>query len=1525
MRKRTVAAATAGALVVLAMLIAGTALFVTQTDWGRKKVGGYVIGLIKQAAHGYVTVDRVDGNLLNGATIVGLTITDSAHAPFVKADTVVATYGIGDLINKRIYLDNVRIVHPVIVLDRMPGGKWNYDRIFPRDTTQPPGPPGFLSWITLRNVTMVDGEVTAHSPWTPSDTLKGTKRDSVIRFTLSPLARLNVQRVAGGFQKTSQFRNIYGTFPLMRLEDPNDRRQIIDVSSLRMTAEPLRPPSVRVTDVKGRFILLADSLYFHGINATLASSRLSNGRGRYNFDSNDLRLRLRADTVATNDLLWIDPSIPKDGSGKMDFALDWVGPTSDYLATNASLAVAGATMSGSLGTLVTDTVAFHDTKLRFSHLDTRTIQQLFPTIISPRQGYLTGRMAARGGFGAMRIDGDVAFQDPLTGTSRVIALGTVGASKGILRATDLHLTFSPLKVSLARAVDPTLPIGGTINGKLVLNGSSATGLTATGDLVHDDVTGKSHVTGSGTYARGNRTPLINANLQLLPLSLATVGQFVTAAGLRGTLTGPISATGPMQNLAVAADLTAPDGGTIVAHGTVDLASRPQSYDLNLKAHLFDASQISSKAPSSLLTADVAVRGAGFDPATLNATATANVQTSTYDSVTVDSATVRLAAANGLLTVDTLSVHVPHGYANASGQFGLVAGSAGKLSYAVSIDSLGALSRILPPTDTGAVTPRPAILAQRVARADSARAQAARATVAERAVTGAPIPAFPVDTPRAIPRNALRGSIVAKGTATGNIHTFDMAGSGTATDIVAFGSAAHGIRANYTWTGALTPQSRVSAQASAVNVLALGFALDTVTLTSSYAKPSGNITLAIHQDSNRVYNASAQFTLDKDRDDLLLDQLRLKFDTTVYASTGPAKIHFDPTETSIEHFEIKSASGGRVYINGKIPVNGNTDLELHVTQFEIGNIAALLQSDVNARGLVSVDAHLRGTRAAPVIDGAFGLERLVYQGRATPEVHGRVKYADETLQTNITAGREGGPPMLVARGTVPINLAFAGVTGSRVPRDRAIDATIDADSLPLDSIPPLSDVVTNLKGRALAKFTVTGTIDRPDVNGRVTLWNGSARLVPLGVTASYVAGNIRLVHDTVIVDSLVAHSNGVIRLTGGIGIKTLTQPSFALKLTANNARIIDNDSGNLYANADVSLNGPFNNVDVTGFAHVLRGVIYIPESTGKTLVGAGDPALYAVADTTNIGVRELFPSQSPLLANLRMNVALMVDHDVFVRSNDANVEVYTDNPLRIGVNRAKQTFLVDGVLLSDRGEYRFQSRRFQIRQGSATFINSPKLNPTLQVTGEYDVQLPTREAIAIRIIISGTLDAPKISLESDAQPPISQTDLLSYLAFGRTSSSLLQQEGGGLTTGGSGGSNIVGAGAAFAAKQVAAAALGALTDQAAGTAARSLGADFFNITPAAVSLDAGSFLRATQVEFAKYIQTNTFLQLQVRPDPASLQRPGFQITHRFNTRAGYQIDASFEPRYLLSQPSLSPDQTPQTTSAFGLFLVRQWRY
>jgi translocation and assembly module TamB len=288
--------------------------------------------------------------------------------------------------------------------------------------------------------------------------------------------------------------------------------------------------------------------------------------------------------------------------------------------------------------------------------------------------------------------------------------------------------------------------------------------------------------------------------------------------------------------------------------------------------------------------------------------------------------------------------------------------------------------------------------------------------------------------------------------------------------------------------------------------------------------------------------------------------------------------------------------------------------------------------------------------------------------------------------------------------------------------------------------------------------------------------------------------------------------------------------------------------------------------------------------------------------------------------MRMDVDLRVDRDVFVRSADYNIEVYSDGDLAIHVNRAKESLVLDGILLSERGVYRFLSKRFEITRGSATFANSEELNPTLQVSGGYEVRLPGREALNIRILVGGTLRNPQISLQSDAQPPLTQSDLLSYLAFGRSSSSLLQLEGSGLSSS----NNVVGAGAALASRQLAAVALGVLTEQVSGEAARSLGVDVFDITPADVQTDVGSFLRGTELEAGKYIKSHTFLALQVRPDPAALQRPGVLLQHRFGGLRGYSLETSLQPRYLLKEPTLDLP-VPTTTSVFSFFLIRNWRF
>jgi len=52
-------------------------------------------------------------------------------------------------------------------------------------------------------------------------------------------------------------------------------------------------------------------------------------------------------------------------------------------------------------------------------------------------------------------------------------------------------------------------------------------------------------------------------------------------------------------------------------------------------------------------------------------------------------------------------------------------------------------------------------------------------------------------------------------------------------------------------------------------------------------------------------------------------------------------------------------------------------------------------------------------------------------------------------------------------------------------------------------------------------------------------------------------------------------------------------------------------------------------------------------------------------------------------------------------------------------------------------------------------------------------------------------------------------------------------------------------------------------------------------------------------------------------------PGFRVEHRFNRR-GLSLESTLQPRYFLLEPSLDP-QKPKRSNAFGLFLVRRWKF
>jgi translocation and assembly module TamB len=745
-------------LVVSVLIIAGAGLLVlTRTDFGRERVRRIVVDAVQGQANGIVKIGRISGNLLTGLTMHDVSITDSTGAPLVVAEKITAHYRVGDFLKKRIALNDVELVRPLIMLDRQPGGQWNYRRIFPGDTTAVADTaPGWGDWISFTNVSIVDGRMVVRTPWEPSADTPSEERAKATEDALAGGSRAHVIRAAnGGLQKEMEFRDLNTKLPKVRLADPAEETMFVQVATLQAIAALFNPPEAEIRDLQGAFELTGDSLWWSGVNAKLPGSAIS-GDGLYAYESGDMRLRLRGAPVTTADLRWLFPNLPADGAGSLEFAMDWIGDTAVYVARNADIRIEQATLAGNFGITLADTVTFHDTDLRFANLGTRLIQQIVPAVKLPRQGTLAGRAALTGGLNALGVNGDVTFDDERSGRSRVTANGEVGFQNEF-RARRLKLGLAPVQVDLIRIVAEDFPIGGVVRGNVTVDGSSKGWLGSEADLVHEEGAERSHIIGDGEFRLGAQK-WMNVDVRALPVSLVTVGRFVPAAELRGQAAGPIQLTGPFSQLAVRADLAVSGGGELAVRGTLDVASEEIGYKLGAVANLFNAHVVIAKLPQTSLTATASARGRGFDPATMRADIAADIATSQYDSLAIDSAKVRVSIADGLARVDTLVLRAPSSRADARGTFGLTGGREGNLVYTVAIDSLSAFSRWLPASDTGIVVPRPGIAAQIVdkARADSARV--AEAAAVERAVTGKTTAAAIVvaDTPVAIRNDSLAG-------------------------------------------------------------------------------------------------------------------------------------------------------------------------------------------------------------------------------------------------------------------------------------------------------------------------------------------------------------------------------------------------------------------------------------------------------------------------------------------------------------------------------------------------------------------------------------------------------------------------------------------------------------------------------------------------------------------------------------------------------------------------------------------------
>ncbi|MEO6527084.1 MAG: hypothetical protein ABIP93_10700 [Gemmatimonadaceae bacterium] len=1505
------------------------------TPWGNERVRRVLVSQANERMNGTLAVGALRGNLLSGATMTDVRLLDSARRPLLTARRAQVRYALWRALQGRVVIRSLVLDTPVVVLDKQPGARWNFQslmraRTTPKDTSKHGVPP------ELSDITVHHGRMIYRRPWNPDTTLTPDRRDSAIARALAGTSRKRTERVAGGFQRVLDYHDLDARLSSVRLAREG-RPTAVDIASLSMLAEPYRPPAIDVRSLVGTLYASKDSLWWRGARMTLPNSKVS-GDGTIGFRRTGFRLDLTGAPVALADLRWLNPSFPESGGGAGRYTMRIRGDTTALALTDADVRYRDASLVGRAAiTRIAPKggkteLLIDGADLTVTKLSTAIVHELAPTLPLRRAGTLDGHLAVSGPPSALVLDADLRFDDVAAGRSHVLARGGVGLAGGV-QTRDLAVQLQPLQLATLSGAGLRLPIGGVVTGDATVSGAMSEGWRVRGELTHVDGGARSRVSGVGSYGASSKRIVADARFE--PLALVAVGRLAPSARLRGAVTGRVHLEGTTRDLRLAGALrSTTGGGAIDARGTIALRGSRTRYDLTAVTDALNAGAFSGHAPSTHLTGTIVARGSGFKPATANAVVSADLVKSRYDTFVVDRLSTRLSVSDGLLRVDTLAMLARGARASAAGSLGLTSARTGTLRFSATVDSLGALRPWLGTSDTSSVAA--AASRQRTvlvaARADSARR--ADALRIEQLALGMPVGVpLVMDTLPRLRRDSLAGTLSASGELRGNIRELGVNAMVEGSELVVRGSSVQRVAATVSSDDVRRGDAPLRFRLAADTVETTGRVFERVQTEGRWRNKQLAADVRIRQDSLVQYAASGTYARPASGVYAVrLDSMRASFDTLVWRLAHAGGVRLDHESVAVDSIDLRSSGGGRLFASGVVPKSGPIALDVTAENVRVATVLQAMQRDADTDGIVALNARMEGTRALPLLAGKAMLRAATYRDVRAPDADVSITYRDRRIALDAIAHDSGGRRVLTGKAALPFDLAFEGVAGSRRIEGPLI-ADVVLDSLSLAALPLDSRKLQGVRGLVAADVRVRGTWRAPAYAGRGALRGGALTLTSTGMQLTDAAADLSLVGDTLRLDSLVALAHGPLRASGMVDLSDRSRPYVRASASGSDVRVMNQGRGLVDADAEITAIGPLNALRVTGRGEMKGGYLALKQFRKDLLrvKAPGELTMLSVFDSSarvDDSARAAAARRIPRKVAIIADLSLVIDRGNYYRNRpDANTEFQTgDGEVVVAhIDQRSADQWIIGFVRIPGGVAFFRTQPFVPSRGSLTFGPHTNAVGIVQEAGERLLWEPARGWFPLQMYTGGTSKEPSIGLESGTLFPIRGRELNGYLTQGRTQTTLLQQSGSSLSGSASWSGQLSGETGALARRQQGATALGVVLHDIGTGTTKAYGLDAFSVSPADVPTELvfgkTGGVRGALVEGGRYLTTDRYLGAQLR---LTTGIPGFRLAQRFG--ATYRLDLGLEPRFLFRAPEeLGITHPTVRTGVFGAFLTRLWDF
>ena len=1457
-------------LALLAALVVGVVgvVFLLQAAPGQRFLLRTAVDLVDGRIEGSLRVGGIrSAGLLRGFTLHGVALVDNEGRPFLEADSARVGYSVRGFLSRDAVLEPLELWRPRVTLETLPGDSIsNVARIFAGEPGDPE-PPNFR--LEFRRGRIHDGTFTVRGPETEPSTFR--EIDARIRsaVVLDPEAP-GEHVVFGSLSLVAELGGV-GEGPLRVEEFRGELRR--QGTRLEVDADPLR---LVETSLEGRLVLdWAEEL--------------------------ELELDLEADPFDARDLAWLDPRIPE---ARGSFLLLASGPLSagEWRFDSVDLRAGENRVQGRVAMVLGE-----DFRILESEVEAELHADLLDPWLEeplPIQGRLVGGGRVSGAPGRLRLDLDLALDDPARGIP--VSRATVDGFVNVPAATvsGLRIRVDPLRLETLRALLPEpaaseLALGGEGSLEVELTGGLDAGLRLDARLLHATAAmDLSRVSVEGTVRQEEGGLVLELDTFLDPLSLMGVERAVGIdLPVRGDLRGEVRLAGMLSDLSASGRLET-SGGPVILAARFDATDPARSYGLQGEVDGLELAAFLRQAPEgSRLSGRFRAEGSGVDPATLETWVQVQVDESRWGDIVVDGGELRAVAGEGRLELLDLEFRSVLGNLEGSGDLALASDAPdGRVELQWTLADVGAL--------------RPLLLG-------SAQVDLDTLSVLERSLRE--MEGIDPDPTSVIPLGgSARGDLVLEGGIDDLRARLRLVGGELVWRDVEVDEAEVEATARLQREEEGYRLTAVGADARLVSPTWGRFAFEDVALEAAGTPEEMEVALDLRRSATEAYRTAGVLVLREQRVAYQVTDLRMDLDDVIWELARPAEVSWEDGVVAVNDLEVNRPAGTGppvlIRVDGTVDLEGPLALTAQASGVDVARLSGIFQLDQAPEGVLELDLTLTGTASAPRIEGRFVLLDLLAADTRLSRVAGTLDYADERARVQLEVDQNGSR-LLTVSGGYPVNLALTGVE-NRFPA-REVDLLFEIDDLPaataLGPLEVLEDVAGVLDGR----IELRGDPTNLQPSGSLRLRGGRFSLPEIGLSPSNVEATFTVTSDGRVAVDAQGRSAGTVRLTGSVDLSTLTDPAFDLEVRADGFQAVNRRDLEGRVTGTILLGGRYSAPRVTGGIRVDQANIFLEEFARiADVVDLTDPLFFERAFLDDAAAEALRPvleaTRNPFLDNLRVDADLSLPRDVWLRSREMNVEIGGD--LIVTFDRRDREILLVGSVAALRGNYNAFGRQFQVRSGTVDFVGTPGINPALSIEAVHRLRQQGGEPLEIVAELEGTLLAPRISLRSDAAVDISESDLISYLIFGRPSYAL-----------GSAETRMLGDAAISAG-------IGAAAGQLSSLLGQQFGLDFFAITQAQ---DAGAGFGAlsseglvdTQVELGQYLTDNIFLALVLRPlrgiGGSQAQIPGARVEWQFTEF--WTFNAYVEDRFGREGVYTFGEAGLRVNRIFGLELFREWGY